>query len=296
MWYSRHAVVGRPRSTALLLPATVLVGGLLALAFCLVVTISFATKGSNGGIVWTFSAEAYQRLVLVRKLSGDLSLNFTFLIVLWRSFFFAVVTTVICLTFAFPVAYYISRLSPRMKSVILLLIIFPFWSNLLVRTTSWIILLRDNGIVNKLLMWFNFTSEPLHLLYTSGAVIVGLVYVYLPFMILPVYSSIEKMDQNLTEAAADLYASKFQTLLRIIIPLTKPGIIAGSVLVFVPSMGAYITPDLLGGGKSMMLGNLIQLQFTTGKHWPYGAAMSVILVVLSVIALVAASRSRSVRS
>lgn len=278
-----------------LAPATVFMSVFLLVPLALVVMISFMTPGRFGGVVWEPDISAYQRLVFVQKLDGSTSLNTSFLIVFMRSLVLAAATAVICFLIAFPTAFYISRCRPAVKSALLLLIMFPFWSNLLVRTTAWIIILRDQGIINQMLMSVGLTSEPITLLYTNGSILVGLVYVYLPFMVLPVFTSLENLDFRLVEASFDLYANRFKALSFVILPLTAPGAIAGSVLVFVPSLGAFITPDLLGGGKKLMLGSLIQMQFTTGRNWPYGASLSMLLLALVLLALYTTARRASNR-
>ena len=277
-------------------PAMLTMGIFLFLPLCLVVIFSFLDKGRYGGVNWVFDLDAYKRLVLVQRLDGSVQYNWSFINVFMRSFVLAALTTIICVLIAFPAAYYVSRRSARTKSILLLLIMFPFWSNLLVRTTSWILILRDFGLVNKTLMWLNIIGEPLTLLYTNGSILVGLVYVYIPFMILPIFTSVERLDFRMIEASYDLFASRFNTMRRIVIPLTSPGIIAGSILVFIPSLGAFITPDLLGGGKKLMLGSLIQLQFTTAKNWPYGASLSVLLMALVLVALFLVARASSAKN
>lgn len=273
-----------------LFPALGMVGFFLLVPLALILVYSFLGKGDYGGVVWSFSTAAYEKILFVKKLDGSKMLNWAFFVVLFRSVLLALMTTVLCLLIAFPAAFFISRQRAFVKGILLLLIMFPFWSNLLVRTSSWIILLRDHGLVNKALMWLGLTDAPLTLLYTDGAVLIGLVYVYIPFMILPVFTSVERLDKRLIEAAFDLYASRIETLRRVIVPLTMPGMVAGSILVFIPSLGAFITPDLLGGGRKLMLGSLIQLQFTTARDWPYGAAISIVLLVLVVLALALAAR------
>lgn len=288
------AAVSNPRGGWLqragLFPALGLVGVFLLVPLALILVYSFLAKGNYGGVEWVFSTAAYEKVLFTTMLDGSKVLNWTFLVVLFRSVALALLTTIICLLIAFPAAYFISRQRTFVRGILLLLIMFPFWSNLLVRTSSWIILLRDHGLVNKVLMWMGLTDAPLTMLYTDGAVLVGLVYVYIPFMILPVYTSVERLDKRLVEAAFDLYATRLQTLRRVILPLTMPGMLAGSILVFIPSLGAFITPDLLGGGRKLMLGSLIQMQFTTARDWPYGAAISIVLLVLVIATLLFAAK------
>lgn len=273
-----------------LIPATVAMGLFLVIPLGLVVIYSFLLKGTYGGVVWQLSFDAYRKIAFVTQLDGSRAINMTFVIVFFRSLVLAAATTLICALISFPAAYYISRRKPMTKGLLLLFIMFPFWSNLLVRTSSWIILFRDQGLINHMLQALGLIDKPLSLLYTDGAVLVGLAYVYLPFMILPVFTSVERLDRRLIEAAYDLYASRTQVLQQVILPLTRPGLIAGSILVFVPSLGAFITPELLGGGRKLMLGSLIQMQFTTARDWPYGGALSIVLLVLVVITFALTAR------
>lgn len=276
------------------LPAVVAIGVFLVIPMVLVAVYSLLAKGTYGGVIWQFSFEAYRKIAFIKQLDGSRAINMTFVIVFFRSLALAAATTMFCAVISFPAAYYISRRSALTKGLLLLFIMFPFWSNLLVRTSSWIILFREQGLINNILLALGLTEKPLGLLYTDGAVLVGLVYVYLPFMILPVFTSVERLDRRLIEAAYDLYASRTEVLRKIILPLTKPGLTAGAILVFIPSLGAFITPELLGGGRKLMLGSLIQMQFTTARDWPYGAALSIVLLGLVVIAfLVVAHRAGS---
>jgi spermidine/putrescine transport system permease protein len=196
----------------------------------------------------------------------------------------AIVATAFCLLLGFPMALFISR-SGRRKNLYLQLVTLPFWTSFLVRTYAWLFLLRDTGLINTLLIKAGIVSSPLPLLYNNGAVLLGLVYGYLPFMVLPLYATIERMDPALLEAAADLGARPFAALRRVTLPLALPGMFAGSVLVFIPCMGAYLTPDLLGGGKTVMAGNLIQNQFTTARDWPFGSAVSLMLMAINMLLL-----------
>ncbi|HVW84990.1 MAG TPA: ABC transporter permease, partial [Bryobacteraceae bacterium] len=183
----------------------------------------------------------------------------------------------------------------RRKNLYLQLVLLPFWTSFLVRTYAWLFLLRDTGLINTALMGLHWIHDPLPLLYNDGAVLLGLVYNFLPFFVLPLYATLERLDPALVEASADLGAGPASTLLRVILPLSAPGIAAGAVLVFIPCLGAYLTPDLLGGGKSIMAGNLIQNQFTTARDWPFGAAASLVLMTASAAMLAGLMRSRAAR-
>ncbi len=199
--------------------------------------------------------------------------------ILWRSFWVAGVATALCLALGFPLALFIVESGPR-KGLFLNLVILPFWTSFLIRTYAWVFLLRDTGLFNTALQALGVIREPLPLLYNDGAVILGLVYGYLPFMVLPLYATLERMDRSLLEAAADLGARRWEAFWRVTVPLAKPGIRAGVVLVFIPCLGTYITSDLLGGSKTVLIGNLVQNQFTTGRDWPFGAAASLVLMAV----------------
>ncbi len=197
----------------------------------------------------------------------------------------AALTTLICLVVGFPVALAISFAPDRAKAWLLLLIMLPFWTNLLIRTFAIMEVIRAEGVINTVLLWAGVIERPLAIIYTDTAVLIGMAYVYLPLMVLPLFAAIDRFDMRLLEAGYDLYASRWQVLRRIILPIVKPGIVAGSILVFVPSLGAYVTPRVLGGGKNMMIGNFIELQFLAGRNWPLGAALSVTLLVIVTVAL-----------
>ena len=239
----------------------------------IIVAYSLRTKGVYGGVGPPWTLENYVRLF--DPLYG---------VILLRSFLMAAVSTLGCLALAFPLAYYIAR-SGRRKTLLLNLVMLPFWTSFLVRTYAWMFLLRDTGLINSALLAAGLITEPLPLLYNDGAVIVGLIYGYLPFAVLPLYSNLERLAKSLLEAAADLGARPSQTLLHIVLPLTAPGLRAAGVLVFIPCLGAYLTPDLLGGGKSMMIGNLVQNQFTSARDWPFGSALSLALMAIVMLLL-----------
>ena len=208
-----------------------------------------------------------------------------YLSIFLKSFAVAALTTLICLIIGFPVAMAITFAAPKWRPWLLLGIMLPFWTSFLVRTYAWMFLLRDTGLINSALLAAGLITEPLPLLYNDGAVIVGLIYGYLPFAVLPLYSNLERLDKSLLEAAADLGARPWQTLLHIVLPLTAPGLRAAGVLVFIPCLGAYLTPDLLGGGKSMMIGNLVQNQFASARDWPFGSALSLALMAIVMLLL-----------
>jgi len=252
-------------------PGLLWMGLLFFVPLCLVVVISFASRGTYGGLVWSFSLTNY--LDLLHPLYAR---------ILGQSILLAAVTTVLCLIMGFPLAYFIARAAPRRQGVLLLLVMIPFWTNFLVRTYAWMFILRTEGLLNTLLLKLGVIAAPIELLYSNTAVVIGLVYAYLPFMVLPLYVALERVDRTLVEAAWDLYATRWTMLWRIIVPLARPGIMAGCLLVFIPSLGAFLTPDLLGGARSMMIGSLIQHEFLVARDWPLGAAISCLLMLFVV--------------
>jgi spermidine/putrescine transport system permease protein len=263
-----------------LLPARFWMALFFAVPLGIVCAYSFLTRGDYGGIEQPWTVESFTRLV-----------DPLYLAILWRSVWIASLSTVLCAVLGFPLALFVVR-AGRYKNLFLQLVMLPFWTSFLVRTYAWLFILRDTGLVNTVLLRLHIISTPLPLLYNDGAVITGLVYNFLPFFVLPAYAALERLDPALLEAAADLGARPGATLRRVILPLAAPGIAAGSVLVFIPCLGAYLTPDLLGGGKSVMLGNLVQNQFTTARDWPFGSAVSLVLMLLCGLVLIAIMRSR----
>ncbi|PSJ64810.1 ABC transporter permease [Kumtagia ephedrae] len=248
---------------------------------------SFMAKGDYGDVKFgTFSLDGWTSVLFQRDIFDDtLGLADAHLSILWRSLRLSFYTTVLTLIFGFPTAYFISTRPPHTREIWVFLVTIPFWTNLLIRTFAMQQVIRNEGLVNTALIWLGIIERPLQIMHTDVAILLGMVYVYLPLMVLPLYASMEKLDFRLVEAGYDLYASRLQVLWRIIIPLVKPGIIAGSILVFIPSLGAYVIPRILGGGKNMMLGNLIELQFGSGRNWPLGAAISITLMAMVMVAL-----------
>jgi len=251
-----------------LLPAWLWLVALYVAPFAIVLAYSFLTRGVYGGIEQPWTLDSYTRLF-----------DLLYLTILARSFAMALAATALCLVFAFPAALFISR-APRHKNLYLQLVMLPFWTSFLVRTYAWLFLLRDTGLINTALRAIGIIHAPLPLLYNDGAVLLALVYGYLPFMVLPIYATLERLDPALVEAAGDLGARPLATLFRIVVPLSRPGIVAGDVLVFIPCLGAYLTPDLLGGGRTVLVGNLVQNQFTNARDWPFGSAVSILLMAL----------------
>ena len=259
----------------------------------LVLGISFGQRGTYGGVEWELTLENYVRFF-----------DPLYLRIFGRTLVIALTTTVICLLIGYPLAYFIATRPPRWRNTLLLLLMIPFWTNFLIRTYAWLLILRDQGIINTLWtgavhslfaylaaavplpVWdglLRATSAPLKLFGTDGAIIVGLVYGWLPDMVLPCYVAIERLDFSLVEAAQDLYANRVKSFIRVVLPLTLSGVVAGSVLVFIPSLGAYVTPDLLGGAKSIMIGNVIYSQFMSARDYPFGSAISFVLMAVMLI-------------
>src|SRR5690606_3909681 len=239
-----------------------------------------------GGVKWgEYSTEAYVSFLYERDFDDSLVFNTDYLGIFQRSFWLAVATTLGCLLIGFPTALYLALQSERKRNLLLFLVTVPFWTNLLVRVYAWMLLLRNGGLVDGALGVFGVPEGSLGLLYSSSAVMIGLLYSFLPFMVLPIYTSLEKLDWRLVEAAFDLGANRWQALKRVILPLALPGMLAGSALVFIPALGNYIIPELLGGGKALMIGNLIQLQFGAGHNWPLGSALAFSLFSLVLLAL-----------
>lgn len=281
--HERRLLVGR---LALGAPAMVTLGVFLLVPLGIMLLVSFLQPGDYGGVKWgQYSLEAYVNFLFERDLDDSLTFNLDYLQIFQRSFWLSVLTTLGCLAIGFPTALYLALQSERRRNLLLLLVTVPFWTNLLVRVYAWILLLRNGGLVDSGLGALGLASGGLNVLYTDLAVVIGLLYTFLPFMVLPIYTSLEKLDWRLVEAAYDLGATRRQALRRIIVPLAMPGIAAGTILVFIPSLGNYIIPELLGGGKALMIGNLIQLQFGTAHNWPLGAALSFALLAFVLLAM-----------
>ncbi|MBZ9872078.1 ABC transporter permease [Mesorhizobium sp. BR1-1-9] len=258
----------------------------------IVLVYSFLTPGAYGDVKWQFSPEAWVSVFMERDIFDDtLSLAAAHVTIFLRSIKLAVVTTLATLALGFPTAYFMATRSEKTRDLWLFLITIPFWTNLLIRTFAVLQIIRNEGIVNTILLKLGIVSAPVQILYTDTAILIGMAYVYLPLMVLPIYASMEKLDFRLVEAGYDLYATRFKVLRKIIFPLVKPGVIAGSILVFIPALGAYVTPSVLGGGKNMMLSNLIELQFGQGRNWPLGSALSITVMIIVMVALLAYVRN-----
>lgn len=280
----------------LLLPSWLVIGFFLAIPITLMLVYSFLTKEFRGGVIWEFTLAAYDQFLFDRGLFGDEppAIEWTYIVIFARSIAQAAIATAICLLIGFPTAFYIATRPLRSRAFWLFLVTVPYWVNLLVRTVSMKFLIRESGPMNDALIAMHLIDTPLQIINTNLAVQLGLFYSYLPFMVLPIYAAVERYDFALSEAAADLYAGRWTILRSILIPVVKPGIIAGCILVFVPSLGAFLAPDLLGGAKNFMIGSLIEEQFKgNAGNWPFGAAASMILLSLVLLVLLVHARNAS---
>ncbi len=261
------------------LPAYVYLIVFFALPLAIVFVFSFASRTSTGRpVLGGWNLDGYARLAepVIRTIAG-------------RSLWLAALNTAICLLIGYPFAYWIAtRAKASTRNLLLVLVLIPFWSNFLVRTYAWRVLLDSDGPVTRV---GEATGLWGSMLFTQPAVLIGLLYGYLPFMVLPLYAAIERLDWSLVEAARDLYASGWEAFRKVTLPLSKPGVIAGSILVFIPSLGAYVTPDILGGAKTTLLGNYIVTQFTSGRNWPFGAALSFVILTAMLVATILYFRS-----
>lgn len=270
------------QGTALILPGLLWMIVFLIVPLVLIVVLSLAWRGAYGPVDWgANAAEFAARLSLDNyvRLFDPLYLG-----VLWTSLRMAGLTTIICLAVGYPVAYFLARRASRWRQALLFLLLVPFWTNFLIRIYAWMLLLRTEGLVNRGLLFLGLIPEPLQIMYTPTAVMIAMVYEFLPFMVLPLYTSLEKLEASLLEAASDLYARPVRAFLRVTLPLSLPGIIAGTILVFIPTMGMFVVPDLMGGARTALVGNLVQRQFLAARDWPFGAAASMVLMALTLAA------------
>jgi spermidine/putrescine transport system permease protein len=274
------------RRIALVAPSIVVIGVLLVVPLGLMAVISTLGRGPSGGIVWSeHTLDAYVQFLFERDLMDRLVINTDYLQIFARSIGLAAMTTALTLLVGLPTALWMAFQPPSRRILLVFIVTVPFWTNLLVRNYSWILLLRNGGVLDWTLLKLGLTAKPIDILYTPTATAIGLVYSFLPYMILPIYVSLEKIDRRLIEAAFDLGADRWRAFVRVVLPLTMPGIVGGAILVFVPCLGAFISPELLGGAKSMMIGSLIQQQFGQARNWPFGAALAFVLLALVLLAL-----------
>jgi spermidine/putrescine transport system permease protein len=257
---------------ALISPTLLYLALFIIVPLGLVILLSFMTRGPYGNVVYKFNIENYLRLI-----------DPIYFRVLVDSLAIAAGTTVASILIGYPLAYFIARSPERQRSLLLFLILIPFWTNFIIRAYAWIMILRSEGLLNNFLIGIHLISAPLDILDTPTAVMIGMLYEFLPFMILPLYTSLEKIEHSQLEAAADLGARPWRAFLRITLPLSVPGMVAGTILTFIPAMGLFVIPDLMGGAKSVLVGNLIRNQFLTARNWPFGAAASMVLLVATLV-------------
>ena len=270
--------------TGLLAPITLFLGVFFVGPLVIMAVFSVLEPGLYGGVEWNFYHWNYGRILgwadgLIEEYDP------VYLVIFLRSLRLALVTVALCLVVCFPVAFWVSRLSPRWKTLFLFLITLPFFASLIVRLYAWVMILKPAGALNQGLMWLGLIDTPLELIFTERAVVTGMVYIMVPFMFLPLYASIEKLDRGLLEASQDLGATRTQTFLRIILPLTMPGIVGGSIIVFIPSLGNFVVPDVLGGAKVLMMGNLVEQQFLSARNWPFGATLAMLIMATVLVFL-----------
>ena len=268
----------------LLSPVTIYLGIFFLGPLGIIAVFSLLEPGLYGGVIWNFYHWNYGRMFGW----ADGVIEYyepIYLIILWRSMKMALFTVIACLIIVYPVTFWVSRLSEKRRIFFLFLITLPFFTSLIVRLYAWLMILKPTGIINDVLLGIGIIDQPLDMLFTRFAVVLGMVYVMIPFMFLPVYASVERLDRSLIEASSDLGARGWQTLLKVMLPQTGPGIAGGSVIVFIPSVGNFIIPDVLGGAKGLMIGNLVEQQFLDARNWAFGAALSVVImaVVLAVM-------------
>ena len=278
------------QGTFLALPTTLWLFVLLIIPLFLTFVISFGQRSPDGDVIFSFSLDNYIRLFGYSTDCPDGQASCfdpLYVNILWRSLSLAFNTTVLVILMAYPLAYFIARATPKQRNMFLFMVLIPLWTNFVIRVYAWMMLLRKEGAINVIIGWvaglFNLPFTPLEMLYTPGAVLVGMVYEFLPFMILPIYTSLEKIDTSLYEAAADLGANALRTFLRVTLPLSMPGVVAGTILVFIPVMGTFIVSDILGGRQVILVGNLIQRQFLDARDPTFGSAASLILMVMTLI-------------
>lgn len=272
-----------------LAPAWVLMLFMLILPIFVVAGVSVAERGAYGGFEWAFDLSSYQQILFTEGWTDELEFDPKYLMIIGRTVLFAGVTTALCVLLALPVAYFISQQSATLKITLLYLVTLPFWVSMIVRVYAWLIILGNDGLLEWVFRLFG-GGDVQGFLFTPGAMITGMVYSYVPLMILPVYASVEKIDPALIEASHDLYGSRWIALRRVILPLATPGLMAGAILVFVPCLGTVLEPMLLGGGKQLMMGTLIQSQFAGARNWPFGASVAMVLLSMAILVLLLNAR------
>ena len=278
------------QGTFLASPSLLFMIVLLIIPLLLTLVVSFGKRSADGDVIYAFTLQNYSRLMGITTTCENgqaICLDPLYAQILWRSLTLAFNTTIIVIVMAYPLAYYIARARPKRRNTYLFLVLIPLWTNFVIRVYAWMMILRKEGVINLILgsaaHLLHIPFQPLEMLYTPGAVLVGMVYEFLPFMILPIFTSLEKIDNSLFEAAADLGANAFRTFLKVTLPLSMPGVVAGTILVFIPVMGTFIVSDILGGRQVILIGNLIQRQFLDARDPTFGSAASLILMILTLI-------------
>lgn len=290
MKISRQSVV----LASLLTPVTVFLGIFFLVPLVIIALFSFLEPGLYGWVEWHFYHWNYGRIFGWADGFWEVY-EPVYLRILGRSLSYAALTVVLCLVLCYPVAFWVSRLREKWRLFFLFLVALPFFSSLIVRLYAWLLILKPSGVLNEVLMALHLIREPLEILYTPSAVVLGMVYVMVPFMFLPLYAAIDNLDTALVEASMDLGANRTQTFIKVVLPQTLPGIAGGSVIVFIPSVGNFIVPDILGGAKGIMVGNLVEQQFLSARNWPFGSALSMLLMaVVLIVLLVSVGRARKV--
>jgi spermidine/putrescine transport system permease protein len=261
----------------LMAPSVLVIGIFMAVPMLIAFAYSVMTADTYGGVTMPLSPDGWLQLIYQRDFDDALIFSPAYAIIILRSVVLATLTAVICLAMGLPVAWFIVCRRPQSRPTWLFLVTLPFWINTLIRTYCWVLILRDEGLLNHFLQGIGLTGGPIQFLYNDLAILLGLVYTFLPFMVLPIYSTLERIDPRVVEAAHDLYADRRQAFRRVVWPLAKSGAVAGSLLVFAPALGTFLAPDLLGGGRNLLIGSLIQMEFSSGRNWPFGAALSTLI-------------------
>ncbi|PWC21271.1 spermidine/putrescine ABC transporter permease [Brenneria roseae subsp. roseae] len=282
---SKLAVTRKLKLIGLLSPIAVLLGVFFLIPLAIMIIFSFLTPGLYGGVEWHFYPDNYGRIL--GWADGQFEeFDILYLEIIVTSIRIALTSVIISLLICYPIAFWVSKKSIKVRNFLLFIITLPFFASLVVRLYAWVLILRPTGFLNNILQRAGLIEQPLNLIYTEMAVLIGMIYVYIPFMFLPVYASVEKIDRSLIYASYDLGANHWKTFWRIIFPLTLPGIIAGSVMVFIPVLGNFIVPSLLGGARVIMVGSLIEQQFLSARNWPFGSAISMLLMLMVLCVLI----------
>lgn len=278
--------------SALLAPVTLFLGTFFLLPLLIIAVFSVLTPGLYGGVEWTFYHWNYGRIFGWADGIAEV-FEPIYLQIMLRSLGFAALTVLLTLLLCYPVAFWVSRLPERARLVFLFLVTLPFFSSLIVRLYAWLLILKPSGVLNTVLMRIGLIAQPLEILYTPAAVVLGMVYVMVPFMFLPLFAAVDNLDRSLVEASMDLGATRVQTFVKVVLPQTLPGILGGAVIVFIPAVGNFVVPDILGGAKGLMIGNLVEQQFLSARNWPFGAALSmIIMAVVLIVLLTSVARAR----